>query len=104
MTANPSSENQSAAASTQDVRGSGLSVASGSESLSSSAAFERWWHEEGSGMPPKENEDRETHMRRVAEIAWSNGAYLAEERVTERQRIVRTLFQNTTVSNAEQKS
>lgn len=30
MTANSSSENQSAAASTQDVRGSGLSVASGS--------------------------------------------------------------------------
>jgi hypothetical protein len=30
MTANPSSENQIAAASTQDVRGSGLSVASGS--------------------------------------------------------------------------
>jgi hypothetical protein len=32
MTANPSSENQNAAASTQDVRGSGLSVASGSGS------------------------------------------------------------------------
>lgn len=30
MTANPAPENQSAAASTQDVRGSGLSVASGS--------------------------------------------------------------------------
>jgi len=32
MTANPAPENQSAAASTQDVRGSGLSVASGSAS------------------------------------------------------------------------
>ena len=33
MTANPSSEKQSATASTQDVRGSGLSVASGSLSF-----------------------------------------------------------------------
>jgi len=33
MTANSTSENQSAAASTQDVRGSGLSVASGSLSF-----------------------------------------------------------------------
>ncbi len=40
-------------------------------------AFNRWWHDEGSGLPPKEGEDRETHMRRVAEIAWSNGAHVA---------------------------
>ena len=43
--------------------------------------FEIWWHNEGSGMPPVEGEDREPHMRRVAEIAWSNGAYLAKEKL-----------------------
>lgn len=57
----------------------GLSVAA------SSAAFERWWHDEGSGFPPLDGEDRETHMHRVAKIAWSNGAYL------ERSAIVGTI-------------
>jgi hypothetical protein len=38
--------------------------------------FDRWWYDEGSGLPPLDGEDRETHMHRVAEIAWSNGAYL----------------------------
>ena len=40
-------------------------------------AFERWWNEEGSGMPPIGDEDHEEHMHRVAEIAWMNGAYAA---------------------------
>jgi hypothetical protein len=47
------------------------------------AAFERWWHDEGSGMPPRKGEDRETHVRRICEIAWSNGAYVAERRIAE---------------------
>jgi hypothetical protein len=34
------------------------------------AAFERWWHEEGSGMPPLDGEDAETHVHRVSRIAW----------------------------------
>ena len=42
-------------------------------------AFERWWYNEGSGMPPVGNEDREEHMRRVAEIAWMNGADVARD-------------------------
>lgn len=37
-------------------------------------AFETWWHNEGSGMPPIAGEDAETHVRRICEIAWSNGA------------------------------
>jgi hypothetical protein len=49
----------------------GCAVAEGS-------AFNRWWHDEGSGMSPKPNEDAETHVRRITEIAWSNGAYLEQ--------------------------
>lgn len=37
--------------------------------------FDRWWHNEGSGMPPKDGEDQEEFMRRVAQIAWDNGVY-----------------------------
>ena len=38
------------------------------------SAFDVWWHNEGSGMPPQAGEDAETHVRRICEIAWSNGA------------------------------
>lgn len=38
-------------------------------------AFNRWWHEEGSGMPPIEGEEICDHAQRVARIAWANGAY-----------------------------
>ncbi len=37
--------------------------------------FDRWWYEEGSGMPPKDDEDIETFAKRIAEIAWDNGAH-----------------------------
>jgi hypothetical protein len=37
--------------------------------------FEEWWHNEGSGMPPKPGEDAEIHVKRISAIAWSNGAY-----------------------------
>ena len=43
------------------------------------SAFDVWWHNEGSGMPPLPGEDSETHTRRICEIAWSNGAYKAYE-------------------------
>lgn len=39
--------------------------------------FETWWHNEGSGMAPLPGEDAETHVKRVCEIAWGNGAYKA---------------------------
>jgi hypothetical protein len=42
--------------------------------------FDRWWYDEGSGMTPADPSDIETHTRRVAEIAWSNGEYVASER------------------------
>lgn len=41
--------------------------------------FETWWRNEGSGMPPLEGEDAEIHVKRIAAIAWSNGAYKALE-------------------------
>jgi hypothetical protein len=37
--------------------------------------FETWWYNEGSGMPPKPDEDAEEHCYRVAKIAWLNGDY-----------------------------
>ena len=42
-------------------------------------AFERWWNEEGSGMPPKPGEETEHFARRMTEIAWMNGAYAARD-------------------------
>lgn len=45
--------------------------------------FERWWHNEGSGMVPFDNNDMWEHTHRVARIAWSNGGYCANERTRE---------------------
>jgi len=42
-------------------------------------AFEKWWHDEGSGMIPQPGEDAETHVRRICEIAWANGEYKSGE-------------------------
>jgi hypothetical protein len=40
--------------------------------------FETWWYHEGSG-PPLPGEDGEEHCKRMCQIAWSNGAYMAKE-------------------------
>ena len=40
------------------------------------AAFDHWWHNEGSA-PPSNIMDCEEHCRHVARIAWHNGAYVA---------------------------
>lgn len=40
-------------------------------------AFQQWWYDEGSGMAPKDGEETEEHVYRVARIAWMNGAYKA---------------------------
>jgi hypothetical protein len=39
--------------------------------------FRIWWHEEGSGLPPLPGMDHEEHVRRISQIAWHNGAYIA---------------------------
>lgn len=39
------------------------------------SAFETWWDQEGSAMPPMPHEDSEMFARRVSEIAWHNGAF-----------------------------
>lgn len=35
--------------------------------------FDKWWTEEGSGIPPLHGEDAETHVHRVSKIAWLTG-------------------------------
>ena len=40
--------------------------------------FEKWWYYEGSG-PPQKGEDYEEHTKRMCQIAWSNGAYVAAQ-------------------------
>ena len=40
--------------------------------------FEKWWYYKGSG-PPQKGEDCEEHTKRMCEIAWSNGAYVAAQ-------------------------
>jgi len=37
--------------------------------------FERWWHQEGSGMRPNPSEDVYEFTKRVAMIAWQNGEF-----------------------------
>ena len=39
--------------------------------------FDRWWHREGSAILPRKNDDMESHAKRIARIAWMNGAYKA---------------------------
>ena len=42
-----------------------------------SRRFRAWWYDEGSGLPPLPGMDHEEHTRRISEIAWANGAYVA---------------------------
>ena len=37
--------------------------------------FQFWWDNEGSGMPPKHDEETSVYAERIAKIAWANGAY-----------------------------
>ena len=39
--------------------------------------FERWWNQEGSAINPTAFEDTSEHVKRVSEIAWANGHYMA---------------------------
>ena len=41
-------------------------------------AWQRWWDYEGSAMRPHPSEDTEQFARRMTEIAWANGALVAE--------------------------
>lgn len=45
--------------------------------------FDTWWHQEGSGIIPNDipndKEDMEEFAKRIAKIAWSNGAYTERE-------------------------
>lgn len=51
-------------------------------------AFQNWWRDEGSAMRPNPGEDAEEHAKRVAQIAWANGAYVSEgQSATANQRI-----------------
>lgn len=45
--------------------------------------FHTWWHNEGSGITLREDEDIEEFVKRVCEIAWGNGAYKREEEIDE---------------------
>lgn len=40
-------------------------------------SFDRWWANEGSGMPPRVDEDQAEHVHRIARIAWNNGFFKA---------------------------
>ena len=49
--------------------------------------FEKWWNEEGSAILPTRDEDYEEFAKRVSQIAWLNGGYVAvrdaEQKVAE---------------------
>jgi hypothetical protein len=40
--------------------------------------FERWWRNEASAITPRKSDDMESHAKRIAKIAWMNGAYKAK--------------------------
>lgn len=55
-------------------------------------AFENWWHNEGSGMPPNEDEDAATHVERISRLAWLNGAYCSRSplvKITNNQKLTK---------------
>lgn len=52
--------------------------------------FETWWRDEGSAMRPMPGEDEEEHAKRIARIAWSNGAYCALRDKTQLQETITT--------------
>ena len=52
-------------------------VAEGPTDEELSRRFRAWWYDEGSGLPPLPGMDHEEHTRRISEIAWANGAYVA---------------------------
>jgi hypothetical protein len=45
-------------------------------------AFDRWWFNEGSGMAPMPDEDQAQHVKRIARIAWHNGAYISRHHIS----------------------
>lgn len=51
--------------------------------------FEKWWNEEGSAMLPTRDEDYEEFAKRVSQIAWLNGGYVAVRDVE--QKVAETL-------------
>lgn len=55
-------------------------------------AFERWWHNEGSGMLRHNDEGVTEWVHRMAEIAWMNGVDAARGRMLASQ--VETLRRN----------
>ena len=70
-------------------------------------AWQRWWDYEGSAMRPHPSEDTEQFARRMTEIAWANGALVAErdalrKRVEEwwilRERLVESALRGVNVS------
>lgn len=46
--------------------------------------FQVWWDQEGSSLRPLKNEDNEEHSQRIANIAWTNGAYKVQIDLLER--------------------
>jgi len=46
--------------------------------------FQVWWDQEGSSLRPLKNEDKEEHSQRIANIAWTNGAYKVQRDLWER--------------------
>ncbi len=43
------------------------------------SGFSTWWHQEGSDLRPRPEEDAEEFARRICEIAWDNGGYVERE-------------------------
>ena len=49
-------------------------------------SFQQWWYEEGS-IGPMPGMDHEEHTKRISQIAWHNGAYVARKNLPTSQPI-----------------
>ena len=46
--------------------------------------FDAWWNEEGHTIQPREQETAAEHLKRITNVAWTNGAYKVQRDVWER--------------------
>jgi hypothetical protein len=53
--------------------------------------FDYWWHNTGSGMIPRKDEEAEQHAERVAEAAWDAVAIELNERISELEYEIRDI-------------
>ena len=58
--------------------------------VESMTPYERWWHDEGSGMVPEKGDGAEDFLHKMTHIAWCNGEYVIACKITKALRQANT--------------